>query len=280
MQLKKAERKQVRIKMAIQGVSGSGKTYSALLLAFGLTNNWSKIGVIDSENSSASLYAHLGDFNIISVSYPFSPEKYIQAVEICVREGMEVIVIDSISHCWENLLEYHASLQGNSFANWGKVNPRYNGFMQCILSCNAHVISTIRAKSEYVISDKDGKKVPEKIGLKGIQREGIEYEFTLMFNISMDNLCKVSKDRTGIFQNRNPFKINSTTGKEILNWCEQGSYSNSDSFFSSIEQVKTRIEKCMSMDELLNIYQAFPQFQQQLLPDFKALKKKLLQNQH
>ena len=77
MQLRKSSKKQAKIKMAIQGCAGSGKTYSSLLLANGLTNDWSKIAVIDSENSSADLYSHLGDYNILSLQELFSPENYI-----------------------------------------------------------------------------------------------------------------------------------------------------------------------------------------------------------
>ena len=62
MELQKAERKQAVIKMGLQGPSGSGKTYSALLLAYGLVKDWDKVAVIDSENHSADLYAHLGDY--------------------------------------------------------------------------------------------------------------------------------------------------------------------------------------------------------------------------
>ena len=109
--------------MGLQGPSGSGKTYSALLLAYGLCYTWNKIAVIDTENHSAELYAHLGEYNVINLTAPFTPEKYIQALEVCEKAGMEVVIIDSTTHQWENLLEYHSSLQGNSFTNWGKITP-------------------------------------------------------------------------------------------------------------------------------------------------------------
>ena len=95
--------------MAIQGPSGSGKTYSALLIAFGLCDDFSKVAVIDTENHSAELSAHLGEFNVLNLSGPFTPEKYIQALDVCQKAGMEVVIIDSVTHEWENLLEYHSS---------------------------------------------------------------------------------------------------------------------------------------------------------------------------
>ena len=106
------------MRLALQGASGSGKTYSSLLLACGMASDWTKIAVIDTENGSADLYAHLGAYNVLSLSEPYNPEKYIDAIGICESAGMEVIIIDSISHCWDYLLDFHANLQGNSFANW------------------------------------------------------------------------------------------------------------------------------------------------------------------
>ena len=149
MQLRQSSKKQAKIKMAIQGCAGSGKTYSSLLLAFGLIKDWSKIVVIDSENNSADLYAHLGNYNVLSLQNNYSPENYIEAIEICEKAGMEVIIIDSISHCWDFLLDCHSNMQGNSFTNWGKITPRQNAFIQKILQSNCHIISTLRTKQVH-----------------------------------------------------------------------------------------------------------------------------------
>ena len=99
--LRTAERKQAKIKLGLQGPSGSGKTYSALLLAYGLTNDWSKIAVVDTENHSSDLYAHLGRYNVLNLSEPFTPENYIKAIEACEKAEMQVIILDSISQEWE-----------------------------------------------------------------------------------------------------------------------------------------------------------------------------------
>ena len=116
MELSKSERKQAKIKMALQGSAGAGKTMSALLLAKGLTNdNLSKVAVIDTENGSSDLYAHLGNYNVLNMQPPYTPEKYIQAIDICLEAEMECIIIDSISHCWDELLDFHSKLPGNSF---------------------------------------------------------------------------------------------------------------------------------------------------------------------
>ena len=153
MQLRQSERKQAKIKMALQGASGSGKTYSSLLLAKGLTDgDLSKVAIIDTENGSADLYAHLGNYNVLQLTPPFTPENYIKAMQVCEEAGIKVIIIDSISHEWDELLDFHSKLAGNSFTNWAKVTPRQKGFMNKILQVNAHVIATMRTKQDYVLN--------------------------------------------------------------------------------------------------------------------------------
>lgn len=222
MELRKSSKKQAKIKLALAGCSGSGKTYSSLLLAYGMTNDWSKIAIIDTENGSADLYAHLGNYNVLNLKSTYTPEKYIQAIEICEDAGMEVIIIDSISHCWEYLLEFHSSMQGNSFTNWGKITPRQTAFVQKILGSNSHIISTMRTKQDYVLNEKNGKLVPEKVGLKTVMRDGIDYEFTIVLDVDMKHMAKASKDRTGLFMDKPEFIITPETGKSILNWCNEG----------------------------------------------------------
>ena len=105
MNLFKSERRQAKIKLALQGVSGSGKTYSALLLAYGITNDWSKIAVIDAESGSSNCYALLGNYNVLTLSPPYTPESYMEALDVCVEAGVEIIIVDGIRRAWEFLLE-------------------------------------------------------------------------------------------------------------------------------------------------------------------------------
>lgn len=234
MQLRTSERKQAKIKLALQGASGSGKTYSSLLIAYGLTGDWSKMAVIDTENGSADLYAHLGQYNVLSLSNPYSPERYIQAIEVCEKSGMEVIIIDSISHCWDYLLDFHANLQGNSFANWAKVTPRQNSFIQKILQTHAHVICTMRSKQEYVLNEKNGKMIPEKVGLKAVQRDNVDYEFTLVFDVDIKHYALASKDRTGLFMGKPEFTITPQTGRMLLEWCNTSQINQQQSYGNGI----------------------------------------------
>ena len=266
MNLRVSSKKQAKIKLALQGCAGSGKTYSALLLAYGLTNDWTKIAIIDSENGSADLYAHLGRYNVLALHDNFTPETYIQAIEVCEDAGMEVIIIDSISQCWDNLLEYHANLQGNSFTNWQKITPRMNAFMQKILQSKSHIICTMRCKQDYVLNEKNGKMVPEKIGLKAVMRDGIDYEFTIVFDINMKHQAIASKDRTNLFIGKPDFMITPTTGNIILDWCNDG---------VNLEMIREKIKQSNTLEELTSVYHQYTEWYQQHTSDFMQRKQAL-----
>ena len=269
MELRNAERRQAKIKLGLQGPSGSGKTYGALLIAYGLTNDWSKIAVIDTENHSADLYAHLGSYKVLSLTAPFTPEKYITAIRVCEKAGIEVVVIDSISHEWESaggILDIHNDMPGNSFTNWGKLTPRHNAFINSMLQSSCHIIATIRAKQDYVLVEKNGKQVPEKVGLKGVTREGLDYEFTIVFVLDIKHNVSTSKDRTGLFVNHPEFKISPLIGNKILNWCLSG---------TDAKEIKTKITACTTVNELLNLYERYPEFNKTLKSEFITRKKAL-----
>ncbi|SNB22465.1 AAA ATPase [Flavobacterium psychrophilum] len=264
MQLRQSERKKAKIKMALQGSAGSGKSYSSLLLAQGLTNgDFSKVAVIDSENGSADLYAHLGQYNVLSLKPPFTPENYIKAIEVCEKAGMEVIIIDSISQSWEELLDFHSSLAGNSFTNWAKVTPRQNAFVDKILQADAHIIATMRTKQDYVLNQKDGKFIPEKVGLKAVQRNDLDYEFTLVFDVDIKHFAVSSKDRTGLFFGKPEFIINSNTGKKILDWCNSG---------TNLQDARDKIIATKNIDELKVLYNQYSSWRELLEYDFKLQK--------
>ncbi len=270
MELKKAQRMQSKIKVALQGPSGSGKSYSSLLIASGLTNNdWSKIAIIDTENHSADLYSHLGEYNVLNLTKPFSPERYIQAIETCEKAGMEVIIIDSITHEWDGsggILEVHGNMTGNSFTNWAKMTPRHNAFVQKILQANCHVIATIRTKTDYALTERNGKYIPEKLGLKGITRDGMDYEFTVVFDLDIKHNARASKDRTGLFMDKPESVIVPGHGIRIKRWCESG---------ISLASIKSEINSAKTVEELRTILRAHPENIQALEPLALARKKEL-----
>ena len=272
MQLQQSSRKKAKLKCGLQGPSGSGKTKSALLIAYGITGNWSAIAVIDTENNSADLYADLGPYKTLSLEPPYTPERYIEGIQICLDAGIEVIIIDSTTHEWDNLLDYHSSLTGNSFTNWAKVTPRHEAFVNKILQSNAHFICTIRSKMEYVLAEKNGKQVPEKVGMKGVQRENLEYEFTVVLELDMKHLAKVSKDRTGLFGGKPEFIPTIQTGQQLLEWCSQGIEAP---HITSIEEMLQLIKACNTTNELNRLYNQHQQHQHALGHEFTARKNQI-----
>jgi Cdc6-like AAA superfamily ATPase len=222
IQFRKAERVQAKVKLAVTGPSGAGKTFSALRLASGLG---SKVAVIDTENGSASLYSEQFAFDVLEITPPFTTEKYIAAVNVAEKAGYDVVVIDSITHAWAGeggLLEQKEQLdargRGNSYTNWGLITKKQEAFKSALLQAPIHIITTMRSKQEYAQIEGDGgKKSIKKLGLAPIQRDGMEYEFTIVFDVAMNHQAEVSKDRTGLFADK-IFTITEDTGKEILSW--------------------------------------------------------------
>lgn len=215
-----ASKAALKLRIALLAPSGAGKTFSALLLASGLAP-WGKIAVIDTENGSANYYADLGPYQVIDLQPPYTPERYIAAIQSCESAGMEVIVLDSISHEWAGkggILEAQGAMQGNSFTNWGKVTPRHDAFVDAMRTSKCHVIATIRTKQAHEQMEKNGRLVVEKVGLGPIQRDNIEFEFGLALTLDMKHNATTSKDRTRLFDGRPEFLISPDTGEELLAW--------------------------------------------------------------
>jgi len=259
--------------LLLQGSSGSGKTMSALLLAHGLAaGDWSKVALIDSERGSAHLYADLGAYQVLPLTTPFTPERYLDALAICEQAGMQVIILDSITHCWEYLLDYHASLPGNSFTAWSKVTPRHNAFVDRLLRSSAHIIATVRSKTEYALSEKNGKQVPEKLGMKSIQRDGLDYEFSLVFELDSKHYAVATKDRTRLFAEQPPFRLGEGTGQALLVWCGTGSPTAPQ----DEQGVRQAIRQVRTLDELVTLYyRTAPEHQASLRAEFQEQKQHL-----
>ncbi|OQP44131.1 AAA family ATPase [Niastella yeongjuensis] len=273
MQLQTAERKRVKLRLNIASPSGFGKTYGALLIAYGITGNWEKIAVIDTENDSASLYAHLGDFKSLSLHPPFSPDRYMEAIRICENAGMEVIIIDSVTHVWKGqggLLEYQNSL-GGRYQDWAKATPLYQKWLNAILQSQCHVITTNRKKQGYNMITEGNKTKVEKAGLDDEIRDGYEYEMTIALEVINDkHLAKASKDRTGLFVDKPEFLITVETGKQILDWCNQGRSTEPEN-----HAFTEKINSCNSIAELGRLYIQHPEYQQTHNAQFTKRKKEL-----
>ena len=200
IQFRKATKEQLKLRMALIGPAGSGKTYSALNIAQHLGK---RIAVIDTEHGSASKYAGLFAFDVVELD-SFHPQNYIAGIRAAEQARYDVLIIDSLSHAWmgkDGALELvdraaKRSPSGNSFAAWRDVTPLHNQLIEAMLACQLHLIVTMRSKMEYV-QDKDekGRTQIRKVGLQPVQRDGLEYEFDVVADMDTSNTLIVGKTR-------------------------------------------------------------------------------------
>lgn len=219
----KAKREKVKVKIALIGPSGSGKTYSALRLATGIGG---KIAVLDTEAGRSKYYADEFDFDIAELEAPFTPERYISIIQEAEKAGYDTLIIDSITHEWSGTggcLDIHSKMPGNSYTNWAKVTPRHNKFIETILQSKMNIIATIRGKDQYVLEqDERGKNIPKKIGMGGIQREGVEYEYTCTFLLDVNShVASVQKDNTHLFEGEYEV-LTEEHGRRLKEWADSG----------------------------------------------------------
>lgn len=230
-----AVRKKAKLRMALTGVSGSGKTLGALYIAYGITNDWSKIAVLDTEHDRALFYANredlgTGEFLHCTMTPPYSPERYkalvADAASVVGADG--VVIVDSFSHAWSNeggvleLKDKIASKPGkNSYTAWSEAGKIQNNLVNTILSVDCHVIVTLRSKMEYALEeDERGKQVPVKLGLAPVQREDTEYEFDIVLNIDRSHTATASKDTT--FLDGFGEFITPELGERLAEWLDGG----------------------------------------------------------
>jgi hypothetical protein len=227
VQIRKARRSATKLRLLLTGPSGAGKTWGALQIAKGMGG---KTVVIDTEEGSSDLYDHLHDFDVIDLRPPFSPERYIEAIKAAEAAGYEVIVIDSVTHCWSGpggcleILEDVAKAQfrGNTWSAFSVITPRWRAFVDAILRSPAHVICCGRSKTETAQVDDHGKKKVAKLGMKLEARDGLEFEFTCVLDLIHDgHYATVSKDRTGLFAG-DPKPITPATGERLAAWLAGG----------------------------------------------------------
>jgi hypothetical protein len=239
--------------MCLAGPSGSGKTLGALLVATGLGG---KIAVIDTERGSASLYSDAAEFDVLELTPPFSPDHYIEAIHAAEDAGYDVLVIDSITHEWNGsggVLEIVDSLarsrfKGNSYAAWNEGTPKHRAFIDAMLQSNLHIIATMRTKAAYVEGERNGKKTIEKVGTAPEQRDGIEYEFTAVLDISLDNnIACATKDRTRLFSN--PKRLGKEDGERLRAWLDSAA-DRVDENESKLADHLAAIEAAATLDEL------------------------------
>lgn len=225
MGFKKATKAAAKLRAAFFGPSGAGKTFSALRVATGLSAG-GQVAVIDTERGSASKYADRFAFDVMELEDQ-SIDGYVAAIRDAGQAGYAVLVIDSLSHGWQTLLEEveklaKAKYRGNTWSAWSEGTPHQRRLVQAILNYPGHVIATMRSKTEWTTVDNNGKKTPQRVGLAPEQGKGVEYEFDLLVEISTEHIANVIKDRTGKFQDKLLEKPGEEFGRELAVWLSEG----------------------------------------------------------
>lgn len=229
MQFRKAVRTKLKARMTIDGPSGAGKTYTSLIAASVFAGLDGQIAVIDTERSSASLYADQFSFDVLELDH-FDPLHYVEAIQAAQQSGYDVLIVDSLSHAWEGeggaldqVDKNAARLKGNSFAAWRTVTPKHRKLVDTMLQSNMHIIATMRSKMEYMIEqDKQGKTQIQKVGLAPVQRSGIEYEFTWVIDMDTDHNAVVSKSRAATLADLVENKPGKTFFQQFYDWLVLG----------------------------------------------------------
>jgi energy-coupling factor transporter ATP-binding protein EcfA2 len=254
---KKADRKKAKLRLALDGPSGSGKTFTALRFAQALAaKGQGRIAVIDTEHGSAAKYVgERPDGTPFEFDHAvlenFSPTDYTVVLQEAGQNGYDVVVIDSLSHAWEgkggalDQVDAKTTKGGNSFTAWKDVTPQHRQMVEAILRSPCHVICTMRSKTEYVLQpdSKTGKMVPTKIGLKPIQRDGMEYEFDVVCDIDTEHLLKVSKTRCPALDGMVVMKPGASLMTPLLNWLENGSTVDPSFYAVTEADLQTQVNK-------------------------------------
>ena len=282
---KKAVRQQKKLRLGLAGPPGSGKTMTALRFALALG---AKVAVIDTENGSASLYAnilqddHRLQFDVATLD-DYSPTSYTSAIKEAGRAGYDVIVVDSFTHAWAgeggalDIKDKASTQRGeNSFTAWRHVTPMHNAMIEATLRSPAHVIATLRTKIEYVMEEetRDGRKVmvPKKLGMKPIQREGMEYEFDIFGDIEADtHLLKITKSRCSLIDSATCIKPGAAFLRPVIDWLNEGESSNAPPPAEALEKTAfeslyERTHGAKTLDELVAIGKEARQREREIKP--------------
>lgn len=281
--IKRAERRQARLRFAICAASNGGKTWSALEVAFGIAQELisrgvipgpldGKVGIIDTERQSASLYAHLGPFDALELGPPYSVDRYIGAIQALERAGCAVIIIDSASHAWMGdggvLRLLDAIDDDKRWRAFGtKVNPEQDRLVDAMLKSPAHIIATMRSRTKWVMQEKTnraGHQVmsPKRVGMEPIQRPGIEYEFTTMVDLDTDtHKATVVKNRCPLFDNWEPKILSREHGRALAAWLLEGAEVPQEETASpqerATETAKQGIRLCEQAANIPDLQRAF-----------------------
>ena len=254
---KKATKKQAKLRLALFGVSGSGKTYSALRLAKGLGGS---IAVIDTENHTACKYSDRFDFDVCECE-----KASINNIVNLLNEASEydVLIIDSLTHAWDELLDEvnriaKTKFGGNSWSAWSEGTPKQRAFIKSLLDFKGHLIVTMRSETSWEVTENDkGKKVPVRIGTAPKQGKSIEYEFDMLMQLSQDHSALVLKDRTGKYQDECIDLINEELGKQLGEWLSDGEVVKEEKTLTDSDvEIFKQMSDIKDMEELATFFKS------------------------
>jgi nucleoside-triphosphatase THEP1 len=227
MGFKKATKAAAKLRLGLIGPAGSGKTMTALRIAHGLGG---RVAVIDTERGSASLYSgERGlDFDVLELE-TYEADKFIAAIGQAEAAGYSVLIIDSLSHAWAGkggILEFvdNAAKRsgGGSFSGWRDATPRHNQLVDAILGAKLHIICTLRSKVEHVIEQVNGRTQVRKVGLQPVQRDGLEYEFTVVGDVTQDHELIITKTRAAWLKDSIIREAGEDLGQQLAAWLSSG----------------------------------------------------------
>lgn len=255
MTFTKATKKNAKLRLALFGVSGAGKTYTALRIATGLGG---KIAVIDTERGSASKYADRFDFDVCEVEKPS-----INNIKLIISQAQnyDVLIIDSLTHAWLELLQEVEQIAktkfgGNTWSAWSEGSPKQMSLINSLLDFKGHIIATMRTETNWTTQTNDkGKVVPVRVGEAPKQGKGIEYEFDMLMQLSQEHNALVIKDRTGKYQDACIEKPDEQLGKDLAAWLNEGEEPEK---FDKNKHIGVEIAKCNTLDELVALYNSNP----------------------
>jgi hypothetical protein len=258
MQIRKAERKKAKLRLGISGASGSGKTWSALEIATGMGG---KIGMIDTESGRGELYGNDFQYDIIRLEAPYSPDRYIEAIKTFEKSGYDIVIIDSLSHAWtgEGGVLSIVEKNGGQFQNGWKVGtPKQNALVDALINSKMHILITLRVKSEYVVEKNEkGKNEPRKIGLSPVQRDGLEYEFTVFMDIdNQQHIAHITKDNTKLFDQQY-IKPSKEMGIKLMEWLNNGVDMRERFVNVLLPWAIIQLNNCQSLTELKEQFSTF-----------------------
>lgn len=271
IQIRKAQREGARLVVCLSGVSSSGKTHTALLLALGMVRgDPNKIGFLDTENRRGSLYADVFQkldapwktdvpFLIGDLYPPFSPGRYVEAIQEFQKAGVEVLIIDSATHEWEGQggCDDIANAGDPRLPNWNKAKAEHKRFMNAALQCDMHIIFCVRArekaKPEKQTVDGKTKTVFVDLGLQPIQEKNFMFEMTVSLMVhdqgKRREILKCPAELRPIFETNEQY-IGVKQGKSLRDWVDGGAQLDPivekwrNSLLSNAEKGEAHIADC------------------------------------